>query len=757
MSDDKYGNLDFRLNLLYDYLHSSSDIYEFRNIIYDNIELKDIKLLTDYSQIFDDLTFIDMCNKSLLFVRNKPNSAFVRIGKYNMINKNINSLNRSEINEMKIAYILSELSKHDKKFYPILTPVMFFDITFDKLINKLTNTDNKMLKLITNKLDLNDTMTEDISKINLYVYVHENQKSITLTDFLDKNRNNYNAIKNIITQVLFSLLKIREYYPNFIHNNLDISAIFLEKDISNDEYLVFNYQNYEIKFESIGYRVKISNFYDSQIMDENVNAVLQELYDFNYFLSSIYNYLFIHHMHWDELILLIRDSIPKDVVKNIKELLHIEKNLYNNINFDFKNIHSIIFENIFFSKFIIIKNKMEIFVDSDKDINQNITAITDEHSLTESNSDKIKSNIIQKRSTGRKKNKSIIKLNKKSAPVKKSRSIKKSGSRKKPKGGGKYRKTIITGTRTVFVDDHPHHINPILSSNNKNTNNNFRENQKNKPDIDLNNNNNNSNNRLMNNIGNNKGNFYKQFFESMENTRSNNLSRINPRFNQNANFQGDSGMNNNGINNVPANNYDMNTYGANPYGNNSNNYVGNGNANANANMMGYDGGYGINNNTQNEVLKKLPSNYNGELPLWAEEQIYSPEMGNMNPTQMNNVMNKITGIPGNNNPTNIPSGIPNNISSNNMMNPNLYNQPQNYPINNPNNNPNNNANNNPNDPLINNPLINNPVNNSIGNFPEMNNNIDLDHINQFGGDRHTTKKNNLFFFKGRREKGNTRV
>jgi hypothetical protein len=180
-----YNNLDFRINLLFDYMYNrdkTTTCHEFRNKPISDIKLIDIKETDTVDNVLTgiNIQFIEKNHGRYIFKRmsNTTYPSLIRVGLYDKSNTNYNNMTRGEIVDMKFSYVFSNTIKNNiNKF--ILLPLMFFDATY----GKLKRMNSKITEVI--KKDYHDISDTDI----LYVHVLECYNNvITLEKFIDQNK-----------------------------------------------------------------------------------------------------------------------------------------------------------------------------------------------------------------------------------------------------------------------------------------------------------------------------------------------------------------------------------------------------------------------------------------------------------------------------------------------------------------------------------------------------------------------------------------
>ena len=164
MSKDlHYDNIDWRSNLLYNFINNKDDCLEYRFKLAEDIELIDIKELDDFNfkHVFDGkFTFMFQHEKGAVFKRSGHSKhggkdMIVYVGPYQGTNENYKDMKRSEISNIKMTYLLTEVSMHDDMNF-ILSSISNFDV-FPKDTNKIVKS-----KLKKNGLIVFETITVQI-------------------------------------------------------------------------------------------------------------------------------------------------------------------------------------------------------------------------------------------------------------------------------------------------------------------------------------------------------------------------------------------------------------------------------------------------------------------------------------------------------------------------------------------------------------------------------------------------------------------
>jgi hypothetical protein len=357
MSNNKYDNIDYCLNMLYDYVYTkSTECYELKYESKQNVDIKYLKKSADFNSSFilnSKISFVNVDNDRLIFKRSSSTGypSMLRISLYNDVN--INDLTNSELIDMKINYIFSDLAINDVYKY-ILLPITNFDIKFGDISNEIIT---KEIKKYYENIEKN-------SIICIQIFEHY-FKLKTLNEYLIENYKKFksNHWKVLVFQILYALYKLQKTYPAFRHNKLDLDSIYVymvseeasKKQIKVDE-KIFTIPNF-------GFEIKITNFYDSYIPDyaENKNTTLKKenpYYDVYNIFNSILKFINEYKIEDYKITTFINEIIP--------EKFRLANN--NNIGLDeeyyFQNVTTILNP-------LLILTKNNFFIDLIKDNKMN--------------------------------------------------------------------------------------------------------------------------------------------------------------------------------------------------------------------------------------------------------------------------------------------------------------------------------------------------------------------------------------------------
>jgi hypothetical protein len=356
----EYGNIDFRLNILYNYVYNTdnTECYIFKPILKKSIDLIKLKEPEDYdfTHVLHNVNFKYLYKQNNLwhFTRLSTTSfnSTITLGKYTY--KNTQDMSRGPLINTAMLYILSELVIIDKIKHVIL-PIMFFDVKFSD-VKKYSS------EIYSNiKNDKTANLSEDDK---LYVSVTERYfKLYTLEDYLTQHMSTFTIDhwKTLFFQVFVTLHKISEKLHNFRHNKLDLQALKLYKqEVSG--YNTYNVNNTLYKVPNLGFEIKFSNFENSFVSDYIANSDTEltnpnPYYDVHYFLNSLY--------------LFLKGNVPKDIKDIMMELLPekyrteptdeftgLNELKHSNINSEIFYPLSILKKNSFFKDYIVNTTKL---------------------------------------------------------------------------------------------------------------------------------------------------------------------------------------------------------------------------------------------------------------------------------------------------------------------------------------------------------------------------------------------------------------
>jgi len=274
------NTLDYLLNLAYDffYLKNNDKCYDIIDINLDDInDVSNIKLvpvinkINSYiNHIFNtNVNYIGKTNDKYIFSRIGPINSTITIKLYQndeMMNDLLSEDNNNKtMNFLLSDFVTKKLTRH------IILPIFNIDISVKNLLpflskfpetSKLQNAVNKILSI---------SITERFFK------------TMTLNEYLNKNPTKINdqLIMTIIWQVVHTLFIIRQKYPKFNHNLLNINDITVYITDKDHNYKYFVYDN-EFDISNNGITIKIGNFELAEVVTKNND-------DIKTFINSLLN------------------------------------------------------------------------------------------------------------------------------------------------------------------------------------------------------------------------------------------------------------------------------------------------------------------------------------------------------------------------------------------------------------------------------------------------------------------------------------
>jgi hypothetical protein len=367
-----YDNLDYRLNILYDFVYNDNNniCYKFKPISISDISLDKIKMnnKTLEKEIFsEEIKYIGSTNNKYHFKRlSKTNyPCTITVGLYKDKN-DINNMRSPENVNLINTYVLSELIANDRNKFVIL-PIANFDLNFGELSNYSSIIANEIKKnnKITNDTIIFINVTEHYFGMDtLQKFLIENSKTMTIKHW-----------KSLFFQILFMLHKITNRLKQFRHNNLNLDSIWIYKRKDTESMKEFIVNNVKFEVPIYNFEIKITDFENSTSIDiPNIKKKNENpYYDIHYFFQNI---IFIYN----EL-----ENIPNEIKKFIDEIIPeifryknksdfrgLDETLYEKEISVILNSSLILKKNNFFTEFIKENMDMSISPMSDniKNINQ---------------------------------------------------------------------------------------------------------------------------------------------------------------------------------------------------------------------------------------------------------------------------------------------------------------------------------------------------------------------------------------------------
>ena len=266
--------METRLSILFNYLYNSDnrECYNINDITLGKIGMEDIKIIYSTEAENNELKkevltgkfkFIkvddesDKSEKSLKYYYKKTSSSFpllYKISIYNDKGQTHNSMSNECNNDSLFSYLLSSLVLKNLTTH-ILLPLVNIDFPVS------------MVKDIFNLKDVNDGMC--------CIQVRENFfKSYTLDEYLKINKLTPNSYKILLFQIIYTIAKIQEVYPDFCHNSLLLNNILVyEKSTEPNKY--FGFKNDEFNVRGHDFSIKIMNFEKASIKKYYENNNMQ--------------------------------------------------------------------------------------------------------------------------------------------------------------------------------------------------------------------------------------------------------------------------------------------------------------------------------------------------------------------------------------------------------------------------------------------------------------------------------------------------
>ena len=249
---NSYDNIDFCIEVLYNFLNNNNDCYQLIDKKLENIQINDLKksdIFKDYEDILNNnFEYIGYLNNKYKFKNILKDKKYeVLISKYDNLLKR-NSLNNNVINNIRFLYYLGQISINLN--YKLVTfSIMSFDIKIKEI--------EKINKKIYDKIKYKDEIVNVLITENF----NDNQ---TLNKYLDKNISNID-FRYLSFKILYSLSLINEKLTNFVHNNLNLDSIIICKNKNKNYAYSLGYTSFKIDEDL--YDIKITDF-DKSTCDE---------------------------------------------------------------------------------------------------------------------------------------------------------------------------------------------------------------------------------------------------------------------------------------------------------------------------------------------------------------------------------------------------------------------------------------------------------------------------------------------------------
>jgi hypothetical protein len=311
------------------------DCFKVESINKNKIELLNIKknITFDPTTVFKfgTFTYLDSYNNRWNFKRTSVEgfNSTVSIGIYKSENPNL--FDRSELYNIAIHYIASELSLFDN-FKHIVLPVMFFDIESTKL------------------KELNEPLRNMIGSDNKLFYVMITEHYFKMVDLKSHIKLQLSELewKIIIFQVLIALVKLNIKFNGFKHNNLNLKAIKLYYKEKSENKNIYKIHDVTFAIPEIGIELKLTDFDFSNAnnyiinKDSNLSYTEKEPVEINPFFDV---YFFFNELNK------YSDMMPKKIKDFVSYIL--TNSLTDLDNMSNKNPTNLLKKNPFFEEFIV--------------------------------------------------------------------------------------------------------------------------------------------------------------------------------------------------------------------------------------------------------------------------------------------------------------------------------------------------------------------------------------------------------------------
>lgn len=343
-----YKSLDVCLNILYDRVYNvePENCYVVPPITKADIDINTLKRTnhSDWEQIMDSkFEYMGKFNNKYTFRRISKTSypCTVSISIYNPKNLNLNDLNRGELINMAMLYILSELVIAEN-FPFVLLPLANFDMTREQLLEYP---------------DISDKINTDAN--NYCVNVTEQYYNlVTLKEFFERNIKNM-TIRDwrvLFFQVLFALYKISERLRKFRHNMLNLEAvkIYINKNRNINTFKVID-MTFELP--DTDFEIKISDFDKSYTTDyirnRDTNLISENpYYDIYYFFQNVIYAIEENNVLHTELNKFLFEMVPENLRVSKQDFNGLNETLFEQISSTILTPVIILRKNNFFSEFI---------------------------------------------------------------------------------------------------------------------------------------------------------------------------------------------------------------------------------------------------------------------------------------------------------------------------------------------------------------------------------------------------------------------
>lgn len=307
MSENQFDNIDFCCDLLYDYMYNekTSNEYDYRNVLLDDISLKDIKKTSSFDPtkvLSNVVKYSGKFNNKYIYTSKTASDKkyMIVIGKYDISNKDTTDMHRSELINMIVPYALCELGTEH-----IVAPIMNFDILYNELkkypiiIEKLPNTFEDSTLYV-------NVLERFVPSSTLNNYVRNNLKALTLNNWV-----------YIVFQLIYGLAVITRKYPQFVHGNLNTTSIYVfDTQNKKTHHYKLNDTHYKLDNNSIG--VKLTHFEKTHLTDNYINKneikTTNPVHDLVTLMKDLYR--LIDELKYDnnDVLELLESIIPKKYI-----------------------------------------------------------------------------------------------------------------------------------------------------------------------------------------------------------------------------------------------------------------------------------------------------------------------------------------------------------------------------------------------------------------------------------------------------------
>lgn len=392
MADESYDNLDYLLEIYYDFIYkkNSDSKYFMKPINRSEIKLIDLKKTDDfdYDYILENIKnsnskntikFDRYMNQRLVFTRKSDNySCQLSFGYFD--SKCMDNMNTGILYNMAMMYMGSELVSNEK-FRHIILPIMLFKVDYAKINSAIPNFKELEEKYMKHK-------TND----SIYCMITEKYfNMIALDEFIYKNYKNFTSedYSVLLFQIIFYLYKMQQRFKMFRHNNLNMKSIRVYTRNPSNKKISYKVNNKLFLIPDRGFDIKVSDYDYSNTSDYLTNTRAPTSKNMYFDLFIITNYLNLFFKKHEI-------KLPIDIIKFMDDILpynmRIESKDLNTktiIPLQYKEMNSnktlpimILLNNTFFDKYLkddtIDKNTVSPIDSPNMTISESITDVSDE-------------------------------------------------------------------------------------------------------------------------------------------------------------------------------------------------------------------------------------------------------------------------------------------------------------------------------------------------------------------------------------------